>query len=158
LKLGLGPLASPTIWLGLTQPNGYWVGQTNPVRPLALTSLYPKPLLQPRSPPMPPEESGPLRWFPPPSFEANDCLHAACLSTKWIWNPSPVRGDPLIFPTRVPASWPSLSLATAALARSGVVSCCDAAGRRVGVGRAAQVGLLPLPPLPSPVKSSLGRV
>jgi hypothetical protein len=44
---------------------------------------------------------------------------------------------------RVSATWPSLSLATAALARSGVVGCYDAAGGQAGAGRSSPGGVAP---------------
>jgi hypothetical protein len=132
------------MWLGLTQPTGSWVGQTDTVQfPLALTSLSLSPLLRPWSPPPPPEDFGHLRWFPLPSFEANDRLHADYLSSNWIQNPAPVRGDPLPGVIRVSATRPSLSLTTAALARSCVLSCCDAAGGRAGAGRSSRGGVAP---------------
>jgi hypothetical protein len=44
---------------------------------------------------------------------------------------------------RVSATWPSLSLATAALVHSGGLSCYDAAGGRAGVGRSSLGGVAP---------------
>jgi hypothetical protein len=55
----------------------------------------------------------------------------------------PLRGDPLLFPTRVLAPQSSLGLATMALAHFGVVSCCDAATGRVGAGRSIPGGAAP---------------
>jgi hypothetical protein len=64
-------------------------------------------------------------------------------ASNWIHKKPPLRGDPLLFPTRVSAPRPSLGLATAALARSSVVSYCDAAGGRPGAGQSILGGAAP---------------
>jgi hypothetical protein len=140
LKLGPGPLARPAHLAG-SNPTDWVLGRSNrpSLVPLALSLSTLSLLLRPWSPP-PLEDSSLLRWFPPPSTEAYDRLHAVYLSSKWIRNPSLVQGDPLPLLIRIPQpqSPPSSPSTTASWA--GVEGrCCGGCGGRAAPVEASQV-------------------
>jgi hypothetical protein len=138
--LGFGPLASPSHLAG-SNPTDWVLGWSNRPSPVpSLTSLHSELLLRPRSPP-PPEDSGRLRWFPPLSLEANNRLHDAYLFTEWIWNPSLVRGDPLLLWIRVPPNQPPPSSPPMAASRAGAEEwCCGDCGDRATPVEASPMG------------------